>query len=65
VAALQTLARSARSVGNKLEGGQVGALQAMAAEKDDELRDAAGEALGGLDLNAAEAAKLILKHGDQ
>ncbi|MCX5669946.1 MAG: HEAT repeat domain-containing protein, partial [Planctomycetota bacterium] len=65
VAALQALARSARSVGNKLEGGQVGALQAMAAEKDDELRDAAGEALGGLDLNAAEAAKLILKHGDQ
>jgi len=63
VAALQALARAARSVGNKLEGGQVGALQAMAAEKDDEIRDAAGEALGGLDLDAAEAARLILRHG--
>jgi hypothetical protein len=52
-------------VGNKLEGGQVGALQAMAAEKDDEIRDAAGGALGGLDLDAAEAARLILRHGDR
>jgi CheY-like chemotaxis protein len=65
VAALQALARAARTVGNKLEGGQVGGLQAMAAEKDDEIRDAAGQALGGLNLDAAEAAKLILKHGDQ
>ena len=62
VAALQALARACRFVGNKLEAGQVAALQAMAAEKDDQLRDAAGEALGSLDLDAADGTKLILKH---
>lgn len=62
VAALQAMARACRFVGNKLEAGQVAALQAMAAEKDDQLRDAAGEALGSLDLDAADGTKLILKH---
>ena len=63
VAALKNLARAARFVGNKLEAGEIAALQALAADPDDALRDAAGEALGGLDLDAAEGAKLILKHG--
>ena len=62
VAALQALARAARFVGNQLEKKQVDAVQAMAGEEDDQLRDAAGEALGALDLDAADGAKLILKH---
>jgi DNA-binding response OmpR family regulator len=64
VAALKALARAARTIGNKLNESQISALQAMAGTADDELRDAAGEALGGLNLDAAEGAKLILKHGD-
>jgi CheY-like chemotaxis protein len=63
VAALLNLARAARQVGNTLEPPQIAALQAMAAEKDDDLRDAAGEALGALDLDASEGTKLILQHG--
>jgi len=63
VAALKNLARAARFVGNKLEASEIAALQALAANPDDAIRDAAGEALGGLDLDAAEGAKLILKHG--
>jgi len=62
VAALQALARAARFVGNQLEKKQIEAVQAMAAEEDDQLRDAAGEALGALDLDAADGAKLILNH---
>ena len=62
VAALKALDRAARFIGNKLEKAQVTALQAMTAEKDDELRDAAGQAMGGLDLDAAYGATLILKH---
>jgi CheY-like chemotaxis protein len=64
IAALKALDRSARTIGNKLEASQIAALQAMAAESDDQLRDASGEALGGLNMDAAEAAKLILKFGD-
>ena len=60
VAALQALARSARTVGNKLKADQLAALQGLAAEPDDAIRNAAGEALGGLDLDAAEGAKIIL-----
>jgi CheY-like chemotaxis protein len=63
VAALKALSRAARFVGNELEAGAVTAIQAMAAEEDDQLRDAAGEALGSLDLDAADGAKLILKPG--
>lgn len=63
VAALLNLARAARIVGNELTEAQIAALQAMAGETDDDLRDAAGEALGALDLDAAEGAKIILKHG--
>jgi len=63
VAALESLARSARLVGNQLTQPQIAALQEMATETDDDLRDAAGEALGALDLDAAEGAKLILRHG--
>jgi len=63
VAALLNLARAARYVGNKLQATHIAALQKMAAETDDDLRDAAGEALGALDLDAAEGAKLILQHG--
>jgi len=62
VAALEALARAARFVGNQLEAKQVEAVQAMAGEEDDQLRDAAGEALGALDLDAADGAKLILNH---
>ena len=65
VAALEALARAARFVGNELKPAQIAALQQMAGEKDDDLRDAAGEALGGLDLDAAEGAKLILKYAGQ
>ncbi len=64
VAALKALDRSARTIGNKLEATQIAALQTMAAEADDQLRDASGEALGGLNMDASEAAKLILKFGD-
>jgi CheY-like chemotaxis protein len=63
VAALQNLARAARFVGNELSDEQVSALQEMAGETDDDLRDAAGEALGALDLDAAEGAEIILQHG--
>ena len=63
VASLKALAAAARVVGNELEADQIAALQALAANPDDALRDAAGEALGGLDLDASEGAKLILKHG--
>jgi len=65
VAALEALARAARFVGNELKAPQIAALQQMAGETDDQLRDAAGEALGGLDLDASEGAKLILKYADQ
>jgi CheY-like chemotaxis protein len=64
VATLKALDRSARTIGNKLDASQVAALQAMSAEGDDQLRDASGEALGGLCLDAAEATKLIMKCGD-
>jgi CheY-like chemotaxis protein len=63
VAALLNLARAARIVGNELTEAQIAALQTMAGETDDDLRDAAGEALGALDLDAAEGAKVILQHG--
>jgi len=63
VAALLNLARAARFVGNKLTAAQIAALQTMAGETDDDLRDAAGEALGALDLDASEGAKVILQHG--
>ena len=63
VAALLNLARAARLVGNELTEQQITALQAMAGETDDDLRDAAGEALGALDLDASEGAKVILQHG--
>jgi len=60
VAALQALARTSRTVGNKLSAESLAALQALATETDDALRNAAGEALGALDLDAAEGAKIIL-----
>ncbi len=63
VAALLNLARAARLVGNDLTKPQIQTLQKMAADTDDDLRDAAGEALGALDLDAAEGATLILRHG--
>jgi HEAT repeat protein len=63
VAALKALDRSARTIGNKLEDAQLASIQTLAGPGDDELRDAAGEALGGLNLDAAEGAKLILKYG--
>ncbi|MGB3087619.1 MAG: HEAT repeat domain-containing protein [Phycisphaerae bacterium] len=63
VAAFESLARAARFVGNKLTADQIAAIQTLATDPDDALRDAAGEALGGLDLDAAEGAKLILQHG--
>ena len=63
VAALEALAAAARTVGNELEARDIAALQALAVNPDDRIRDAAGEALGGLDLDASEGAKLILKHG--
>jgi hypothetical protein len=64
VAALKALARASRTIGDKLDEAQVASLQALAGTTDDEIRDAAGEALGGLDLDASEGAKLILKYGD-
>jgi CheY-like chemotaxis protein len=64
VAAMKSLARAARTVGNKLDATEIAALQDLAGSPDDELRDATGEALGALDLDASEGAKLILRHGD-
>jgi HEAT repeat protein/CheY-like chemotaxis protein len=64
VAALKALGRTARSIGKKIDDAQIATLQAMAGTTDDQLRDAAGEALGGLNLDASYGAKLILKHGD-
>jgi CheY-like chemotaxis protein len=64
VAGLKALDRTSRTIGNKLSASQVAALQDLAGTNDDELRDAAGEALGGLDMDAAEGAKLILRYGD-
>jgi len=63
VAALENLARATRHVGNDLTKPQIEGLQQMAGETDDDLRDAAGKALGALNLDAAEGAKLILQHG--
>jgi len=65
IAALKSLAHSARTVGNKLDATEIAALQAMAGSPDDQLRDAAGEALGSLDLDASEGAKLILRYGEE
>ena len=65
IAALKALSRAARTVGNKLGVTEIAALQNMAGTSDDELRDAAGEALGSLDLEASEGAKLILKYGEE
>jgi CheY-like chemotaxis protein len=64
VAAMKSLARAARTVGNKLDATEIAGLQKLAGSPDDELRDASGEALGALDLDASEGAKLILRHGD-
>ncbi len=63
VAALQSLARAARYVGNELKVDQIDAIQALAGTTDDTLRDAAGEALGALNLDASNGAELILEHG--
>jgi len=63
VAALESLAVAAERVGNELRAEQVAALQAMVGTDDDDLRDATGTALGALDLDAAEGAKLIMAHG--
>jgi HEAT repeat protein len=63
ITALKTLARAARAVGNQLTPAQVEGLQALAASSDDPLRNAAGEALGGLDPDAAGGAKMILQYG--
>ncbi len=63
VQALESLAQAARFIGNDLRPEQIDALQELAANPDDDLRNAAGEALGGLDLNASYGAELILKHG--
>jgi CheY-like chemotaxis protein len=65
IAALKALSRAARTVGNKLDAGEIAALQDMAGTTDDELRDAAGEALGSLNLDASEGAKLILRYGEE
>jgi CheY-like chemotaxis protein len=65
IAALKALARAARTVGNKLDATEIAALQNMAGTTDDEIRDAAGESLGSLDLDASEGAKLILRHGEE
>jgi CheY-like chemotaxis protein len=65
IAALKALARAARTVGNKLDATGIAALQDMAGTTDDELRDSAGEALGSLDLDASEGAKLILRYGEE
>ena len=65
IAALKALSRAARTVGNKLDATEIAALQGMAGTTDDELRDAAGESLGSLDLDASEGAKLILKYGEE
>jgi HEAT repeat protein len=54
IAALQNLARAARTIGNKLQADDVTNLQKLAFEKDDQIRNADGEALGALDLDAAE-----------
>jgi len=63
IAALKALDRASRAIGNRLRPEQVAAVQALSASTDDALRDAAGEALGGLDLSAAGGAKLILDFG--
>ena len=64
VAALKALGRAARTVGNKLPADLIAGIQNLGGTKNDELRDAAGEALGGLNLDAAEGAKMILRFGD-
>jgi CheY-like chemotaxis protein len=63
IAVLKALDRSARTFGNKLPDAQVTAIQAMADTGDDDLRVAVGEALGGLNLKASVASRLILKLG--
>jgi CheY-like chemotaxis protein len=63
IAALLSLARAARSAGGQLTPAQVQGLQALAASADDPLRNAAGDALGGLDPSAPGGATMILQYG--
>jgi len=63
IAALQALSRTDRTIGNKLDKTAVMALKAMAGDKDDELRDAAGEALGSLNLDTAYGSAVIMQFG--
>lgn len=63
VAALESLSRAARLIGNHLRPQQVAAVRSLAGSPNDQLRDAAGQALGGLDLDAAGAARLVLEFG--
>ncbi len=63
VAAMESLSRAARLIGNHLRPQQVAAIRSLAGSPNDRLRDAAGQALGGLDLDAAGAARLVLEFG--
>ena len=58
----QSLADSAKHIGNRLDSDQVAALeQVVTGSGDASIRDAAAEARGALDLPADAARTLILK----
>lgn len=62
IAALKALATNARNFGNKLDGGQVTSLQkSVASAANVEVRTAAGEARGALNLPADQAKQLIVE----
>ena len=65
VSLYRSLATSAKFYGNRLEGNQLGDLQQVVAnEKNLDIRSAAAEARGALNLPAADAKALILQRHD-
>ena len=62
VSLYQSVAESAKHIGNRLEAGQIAGLEKVVSDsKDAAVRAAAAEARGALDLPADAARTLILK----
>jgi CheY-like chemotaxis protein len=63
IAALNSIARTARHIGNKLTSASVTTLmKKVETESDNDIRDAVGTVLGALDLEAKLASELIREH---
>ena len=63
IASLNSIAQTARHIGNKLTSASVTALmKRIGSEKDDDIRDAVGTVVGALDLEAKLSSELIREH---